>query len=311
MPKLIVIEGSMKGRTFDFHGEMIFLGRSRKNDIQLLDISVSRKHLKIFKIGKKCFIEDLKSTNGTLINGIKSIPGESFEVGEDDVITLGHTAMRLVDFPRMKLLDRKLPVARQTEIEAVKKASSSNGDRRSKTARELELINRVSKLLKQSFNMRGFLEKVLEYVMDSLPRIDTAAIVLLDYRRDGRGSVKRVFTRIRDDLEKRDGAISQEVIDQVIEVGESIRMSDTSYELRENIAETVDTLRVGSVMCVPMVSNSVMRGAIYVDSVKGPYGFRKDDLLLLNSLSGSLALAIEKALLSSRLRRSLRAPAKT
>jgi len=32
-----------------------------------------------------------------------------------------------------------------------------------------------------------------------------------------------------------------------------------------------------------------------VDSLQGPYGFRRDDLLLLNSLSGSVAVAIENA----------------
>jgi hypothetical protein len=43
-----------------------------------------------------------------------------------------------------------------------------------------------------------------------------------------------------------------------------------------------------------------MLGVIYVDSLTGPYGFRKEDLLLLKTLSGPVAVAIEKAALASQ-----------
>jgi hypothetical protein len=48
-----------------------------------------------------------------------------------------------------------------------------------------------------------------------------------------------------------------------------------------------------------MISNSEMRGVIYVDSRRAPYGFRKEDLMLLNTLSGPVAVSIEKAILTA------------
>ena len=51
MPKLNVIQGPMKGQTYDLYEETLFVGRSYKNDIQIKDNSVSRKQLKIFRIG--------------------------------------------------------------------------------------------------------------------------------------------------------------------------------------------------------------------------------------------------------------------
>ena len=53
-------------------------------------------------------------------------------------------------------------------------------------------------------------------------------------------------------------------------------------------------------MCLS-ISKSQTRGIIYVDSIKKPYGFRKEDLALLTALSSPAAIAIENALLYSNL----------
>jgi GAF domain-containing protein len=47
-----------------------------------------------------------------------------------------------------------------------------------------------------------------------------------------------------------------------------------------------------------MVSKTRTMGVIYVDSITRPYGFRKEDLELLNALSSPVAMAIENAELS-------------
>ena len=107
MPKIILTEGAMKGRSFDFDDNTVFIGRSFKNDIQISDNAISRKHLKVFKIGKRFFIEDLKSTNGTLINGEPISSGESYEVNERDSVQIGGTVIRLDELPVIKALEKK------------------------------------------------------------------------------------------------------------------------------------------------------------------------------------------------------------
>ena len=97
MPKLIVINGPTKGRSFDLNAEALFIGRSSINDIQIKDKAISRKQLKIFSIGNKFFAEDLKSTNGTYINGKIITPGEGFELSEGDTISIGNTFIRLCE----------------------------------------------------------------------------------------------------------------------------------------------------------------------------------------------------------------------
>ena len=99
MPRINVINGPMKGKSFELEGETVFVGRSLKNDVDIKDGAISRKQLKIFRIGEKIFVEDLKSTNGTFINGEMITPGEGFEVWEGDTISIGNSVLKLIGIP--------------------------------------------------------------------------------------------------------------------------------------------------------------------------------------------------------------------
>jgi diguanylate cyclase (GGDEF)-like protein len=59
-----------------------------------------------------------------------------------------------------------------------------------------------------------------------------------------------------------------------------------------------------SVKCVPLVTKKGIRDVIYLHSANGPQGFRKDDLLFINNLGNSAALAIENILLHEKNRRA-------
>jgi len=68
-------------------GESI-LGRDPSCDIQLQDAAVSREHLR-FLVGKEvAVVEDLATTNGTLLNG-KPLTGRH-TIGDGDVLQFGH-----------------------------------------------------------------------------------------------------------------------------------------------------------------------------------------------------------------------------
>ena len=107
MPRLYISEGPMKDQTFDFKKKTVFIGRSSRNDIQINDKMISRKHLKIFKIGGSFCVEDLRSTNGTLLNGDMVVPGQGYEVTERDTIVIGNTVIQLGDISPKKTLDIK------------------------------------------------------------------------------------------------------------------------------------------------------------------------------------------------------------
>jgi len=296
MPKLIVIEGPMKGLSFELADGTIFVGRSSKNDIQIKDETISRKQLKIFRIGNKFFAEDLKSTNGTSINSEKIIPGEGYELSEGDAIAMGKTILRLAEVSAGDFLNFKNSLI-HTSNQVANTRGRMPEERRAYTSRNIELISRMSELLRQSLSVGEIFEKLLEYLMETLPRIDRAAILLYD---NDKGDIKEVISKSRHDPWDEAVRYSRSVVARVLQEGKAIRMSNTDYEAAEDFSESMRSMGIGSAMCVPIISNSEMRGAIYVDSIRGPHGFRRDDLLLLNSLSGPVAVAIENDLLSSR-----------
>lgn len=52
-------------------GDELTLGRSSSNNIVIKDPYISKNHFKIIKDEENFFIEDLKSSNGTFLNGEK------------------------------------------------------------------------------------------------------------------------------------------------------------------------------------------------------------------------------------------------
>lgn len=299
MPKLRVIEGSYQGQSFDLTGNTVFVGRSSRNDIQIKDAAISRKQIKIFLIGGKYFVEDLKSTNGTLLNGGLITPGEGFEVGEGDTISIGNTVMQFYELPKTRVSASGQPVAEQSSF-SERQFEKASQDRRSRTPRNLELVLKISELLKDSLTIDEFLEKVIDYFLDALPRIDMAAVFLFDSQDK---QVTKVIGRSRDKQEGGRLSYSKSVVDRVMCDGKAVRMSNTAYEPDPGLGGDEGAATIKSVLCVPMMISAQICGAIYVDSHRVPYGFRRDDLLLLNSLSGSVAVAIENARL-----RELRLP---
>ncbi|MDY6882115.1 MAG: FHA domain-containing protein [Desulfatiglans sp.] len=298
MPKVIILEGPTRGQVFDLSGSSAFVGRSSRNDIKIEDNAMSRKHIKIFRIGKKYFLEDLKSTNGTRLNGKAIAPGEGFEISEEDVISIGNTVFRLSEIPVTYPKGNKDFVTSETAKNR-EHIDTGSRERRSGRPKHLDLIYRVSELLKDSLGIREFFDSVLEGLLNALPRIDKVAILLFDEQKK---QIKDVFSKGRENSVEKTLGYCRGVVEWVFENRKAIRMSDTSREPRHDFSDSISALKIGSLMCVPMISNAEMFGAIYIDAVEKPYGFRKDDLQLLHGLSGPTAIAVEKDMLATRLR---------
>jgi 3',5'-cyclic-nucleotide phosphodiesterase len=293
MPRLNITSGPLKGEMFDLNATPFFVGRSSKSDIQIKDIAVSRQQLKISKDRDKVFLEDLESTNGTLLNDEKIMPGQRYELSDGDTISIANTVMRL---------DGVSPRASSDEASPQRHHDNAPRERRSPSPRNLELVYKVTELLRQSLEIDEIIDNVLRYLLDTLPRIDRVAILLFDHKN---GEIRRVICRSRLEPEASQFVYSRQVVNQVRKEGTPVRMLDTHREAPDDLKTAMSTMQIGSVMCVPMISNAEMLGAIYVDSIRGPHAFREDDLLLLESLTGPVAVAIEKAMLASRLEGSL------
>jgi len=82
-----------KGSVIPIRGS-ITLGRTEENNVVLSDKYVSSTHAKIYSKNDKYFLEDLKSTNGTILNGVK-ING-MVEIFVGDQIQIGSLTFKVI-----------------------------------------------------------------------------------------------------------------------------------------------------------------------------------------------------------------------
>ncbi len=91
---LVLIHGEDLGRKFDLVSEVTLIGRTSKADIQVDQDSVSRNHAKIRVDGTRITIEDMGSTNGTIVND-EHIE-DSLRLRNGDLVKIGRTIFKFI-----------------------------------------------------------------------------------------------------------------------------------------------------------------------------------------------------------------------
>jgi predicted component of type VI protein secretion system len=104
--KLVVIKGSTKTREVRLRGAEIIVGRQRGCGLRIPSALVSRRHCRLRLQGSSVTIEDLKSVNGSFLNGVRVYGAE--EVHPGDQLEIGPVTF-LVEFQRTDKAARALP----------------------------------------------------------------------------------------------------------------------------------------------------------------------------------------------------------
>ena len=93
MAKLILSMDGLVLKEIPLSKERTTIGRKAHNDIQIDNLAVSGEHAVIVTILNDSFMEDLGSTNGTLVNG-QRINGET-PLSEGDELQIGQVRLRM------------------------------------------------------------------------------------------------------------------------------------------------------------------------------------------------------------------------
>lgn len=94
MAKLVLsLDGSILGNYF-IETDRLTLGRTAANDVHIFDQAVSKEHAVILTVGNDQILEDLGSTNGTVVNGQKV---KKHILQNGDVIELGRYRLKYLN----------------------------------------------------------------------------------------------------------------------------------------------------------------------------------------------------------------------
>jgi pSer/pThr/pTyr-binding forkhead associated (FHA) protein len=66
---LVLVQGGQPIRSWPLAAPELTIGRAEQSDIPLADPGVSRNHARVVREGDDFIVEDLRSTNGTEVNG--------------------------------------------------------------------------------------------------------------------------------------------------------------------------------------------------------------------------------------------------
>jgi len=88
---IVMRSGPIPGSSYFIEKDEVFLGRDLTNDLPVPDPEISRRHARFLRRGDAIYIEDLGSTNGTFLNGVRISSPQRLNNG--DLITLAEATV--------------------------------------------------------------------------------------------------------------------------------------------------------------------------------------------------------------------------
>ncbi len=296
------------GKTFrrELEGDLLRIGRSSKNDLNLsFDLSLSRFHAEISERSGKHFLSDVGSRNGTSLNGRPV--SEAIELKVGDRITLGETTIlfSVDEEPRVAIEeDGHMMRADSSTVTIPLEDILSSGPPVSATAtitpqqaipenRTLAVLTRAGMELISNRPLDEVFEVIMDLVFEALPA-ERGFLMLLE----GEGTRQLVSKVVRDNKKRSSRErikLSRTIAQSVVDNRQSVLTTDAQADERFKMKESVVLQGIHSAMCVPLWNNKAVIGLIYCDTVSAASTFTPEDLKLLTLLANIAAVKIENA----------------
>jgi signal transduction histidine kinase len=309
---LFVIQGADLGKRFELKSGSVGLGRDPSNPIRLLDNEISRRHAEVRLKGELYSLVDLKSANGTFLNGV---PVDSSVLRSGDQIRVGQTTLLFdesaadalremtarVDMLALASPDDRSAILRSvpaSEGAKVLLAPGSAGDWLKERLASLTIMYRATQAISHVVDIDALLAQILDLVFESIGA-DRGAILFKNDK--GELYPKAVKWRGQADPDER-MSISRSIIDHVLSEGHGVITSDAPQDSRFGQAESIVDYGIREAMCVPVQGRHTTLGVLYVDthaileyepSGKLKSRFTQDQLKLMVALGHQAGLAIE------------------
>jgi phosphoserine phosphatase RsbU/P len=308
MPYLDAVTGPAMGRRYTLENNQYVLGRHPECDIVLESGSVSRQHAKITKSGTTFFLEDLKSRNGSFVNG--RLINEPTKLVEGDAIRICDIELNFHEESQSSGLTANTQSEGSALGIMIVDDEADSGASRSVTAKldvrgsqygvqlsaspeaKLSAILEIMKSLGKAVSIDEVLPKVLDTLFTIFIQADRGFIVL----KDAQGQLTPRWVKTRRPDQEETVRVSRTVLREVMQSKEAIISLDAGSDSRFELSQSVADFRIRSMIVAPLLdSEGEPIGAIQIDTVQQKGGFENKDLEILIGVANQAGIAIENA----------------
>ncbi len=277
----------------------LVIGRTAECGVVVDDGAASRRHMEILRRGPKFYWRDLGSTNGTVVNGRRMLEGE---LRHGDEIQIGETRFLFEVEAEVEAAPAPEPLADST----VFKETVLEGDREipqtiqpSKAEYLLKAVYDVMNDIATTYEPCSLVDRILVTTMKAIDA-QRGALFFAGAHQDLLPCpvCNHIHVIENNQLRAADRGeiqISNSVVERVLNGGESVLYRDTGAADQVNVSESIMSLKLRSIICVPLRGKTGVVGVLYVDSTRANQQYTHDDMLLSTAVGNSAGLALENA----------------
>lgn len=288
------------------------IGRHSRNRICFPDPSLSKDHA-VIRIDRNrvCVVQDLSSTNGTYVNGVR-IDGECI-LHDGDTIKVGKVICRFegetdAASQMVEINDEEGFLQTLTFSPVQDRFLPAKEIKDETTLREDYEKLRVTYELQRDMRLDTDVKQVLNRILDRTSeflRYDQAVILLADRR--GR-MVPKSYRNLKSTNKL---LISSTLVNHVTRERSGVISTNVQADDRFNIAESIILQGVKSTIAAPILTGEDLLGLMILSSLEETHAFSDKDLGIITSIAHQAAHIINNSLLHDELRLSFESSIRT
>ncbi len=316
MPTLYVLQGPDKGRTYQTPDEPAVIGRS-SDQIPLTDNSSSRWHAELRPENGSWILADLRSSNGTYLNGQRVLAPTALKHG--DQIKVGSTLLVFSGKEHVESVTGTQAIRDQVDLDLLSTAGGSSilsavdaseesvilqPPETADAVAAWNVIYKIAEMIGTIESTEAFLERVADIIFDHLI-VDRLVLLMCEDDSDElQPHVVRYRTRERGRRPKI--VTSQTIISHVLKSKDGLLCANAMTDDRfggDSLPDSIHRLGLRSILCVPIIARDRIQGIIHLDCSMSHHTYTQEQLRLVVAVGRLAGMAIENIhLLESRVK---------
>ena len=296
MPELRVLTGPAKGTSYSIGAGITTIGRAKTNSICIEDMEMSRQHAELHIHRDESVLVDLKSVNGSTINGL-DVQRQSLKAG--DQIRLGQTQIEFHSEPASRPMISTKGTIENLNDETRHGDSLETSDELLRIQSNLDVLYQSALAAGSLQNTQSLLQRILDLVF-CWSSASRACILLREDDIDN-WIAKSLDPSKSSGYSESIFQVNHRIVKHVFQTREGVLVSSVTNDKRFTSDSPVVSMEQDDlqIICAPIMGRNGMRGIIYADrnvstnSNQIEDSFQDHQLKLMTAVGLHAAVAIE------------------